>query len=369
MPADIELVVDGIAYRGWTQMAVTRAMDAASGAFNLTISDRDPEQAGTHFVAPGASCTVRLDGETLITGYIDKVSPSFGPEDHTIQVTGRDRTADMIDASAVHSPDEWRSISLERLAAILCAPFGIPVTVAPGASTGAKLTEVKLQQGESAFEALDRYCRMRKLLLMPDGKGGLLITRTGRTRATTPLVQGRNILRASGTLDASQRFSEYIVRAQGNYSEDGDGEAEAHIEARVKDPGMPRYRPKLIIADADANTASAKERATWECNTAIGKATACTITVQGWRQAPGAALWTPNLLVQVDAPFLRMNGLMLIRQVTYTRDLNGGTTAELEIASPQAFEPEPPEPKVKKKGEKASKDQWGALAAEVGGKA
>lgn len=365
MPSDIELIVDGRSYRGWTRVSVTRAMDAAAGAFSLSFTDQDPETASSYFVTPGAECVVKLDGETIITGYIDQVSADYGPDSHSLNAQGRDKTADMIDCSAVHDPDEWRNVTVLQLAQILCQPFGIPVTAA--VDVGAKFATVKLQQGETAFEALERHCRMRKLLLTPDGRGGLVITRTGRTRAAVALVQGQNILRASGKLDNSQRFSQYIAKSQAGYTEDTDGEDEAHIVGKATDPGVTRYRPKVIIADGGDDSASAIDRAVWECNTNIGKATSCAITVQGWRQTPGGALWLPNTLVSIQSPFLRMSGLMLIRQVTFNRDLSGGTTAELEIASPQAFEPEPPQAAKKKQGKGGQWDELSAALATGGG--
>lgn len=67
---------------------------------------------------------------------------------------------------------------------------------------------------------------------MPDGAGGLLITRAGNRRAAVGLVQGENILTASGSIDHSQRFSSYLVKGQASYSAESDGEGEAHIEGR-----------------------------------------------------------------------------------------------------------------------------------------
>ena len=43
-------------------------------------------------------------------------------------------------------------------------------------------------------------------------------------RASVELVQGQNILSANGKLDWSERFSEYIVKGQGGFSEETDGE-------------------------------------------------------------------------------------------------------------------------------------------------
>lgn len=349
---DLELLVNGLAYAGWTSIGVTRAMDAASGAFTVSLTERWEGKAGAAAqlepwpILPGDACEVRLAGVALIVGYVDIFRPAFGATDHSINIQGRDKTSDLIDCSAVHAPDEWNNLDVLAFAKILAAPFGVPVRA--DVDVGERFSLMKLQQGEAAFEAVERYARQRKLLLMPDGAGGLLLTRAGQRRASVALVQGQNILEASGTIDHSERFSNYLVKAQAGFSLDTSSEAEAHIEGGTTDSGVTRYRPLLVLAEAGGSDASAGERATWEANNRLGKSAACSITVQGWQQQPGGALWAPNLLVTVRSPWLRLDGDMIIRQVTFERG-DSGTTAKLDLVSPQAFAPEPPD-SLKAKG-------------------
>lgn len=363
---DLELFVNGRVYAGWTQLAVTRAMDAASGAFTVSLTERWEGQDGAAAqiepwpILPGDECEVRLGNMAMVSGYVDIFKPSYGPEAHSINIQGRDKTSDLIDCSAVHSPDEWKNITLLKLAQILCEPFGIKVKT--DADVGEAFAVVKLQQGETAFEAIERHAQQRKMLAMPDGAGGLLLTRTGTRRADVALEQGKNIKSASGSIDHSQRFNQYLVKGQAPYSEDSDGETEAHVEGRVTDSGITRYRPMLIVAEADGSTSSALDRATWEANTRIGKSATAQITVMGWRQTEGGALWMPNMLVYVRSPWLRMDGEMLIRQVTFNRDgADGseGTSCQIDVISPQAYSPEPPDSKKKGKSGKSKKKKGG----------
>lgn len=357
---DFELLVNGQRYSGWTSIGVTRAVDASSGAFTVSLTERWERGEGAAAqvepwpILPGDKCEVRLDGMPLIVGYVDIFRPSYSANDHTINIQGRDRTSDLIDCSAVHTPDEWKNIDLLAFARVLAKPFG--VSVSAEVDVGKPFPVCKLQQGETAFEAIERHARQRKVLLMPDGAGGLLITRAGNRRAVIGLVQGENILTASGSIDHSQRFSSYLVKGQASYSVESDGESEAHIEGAVKDSGVTRYRPMLSIAEAGGSAADALERAIWEANSRIGKSASATIDVQGWRQVPGGPLWEPGLLVPVRSPWLRMDGVMVIRQVTYERG-ESGTTSKLEIVSPQAFAPEPPD---KNKGAKSGKSGTGS---------
>ena len=362
MADDLELLVNGQVFAGWTSIGVTRAIDAASGAFTVDLTERWEGQEGAAGqdepwpILPGDKCEVKLGGVPMITGYVDIFRPAFDATSHTINVQGRDKTADLIDCSAVHTPDQWANIDLLAFAQILAAPFGVSVSMDTGVTPGEKFALIKLQQGETAFEAIARYARQRKLLCMPDGTGNLLLTRTGNLRAAVGLVQGQNIKGSDGTIDHSQRFSQYIVKGQAPYSADTDGAKESHLRGGATDSAIERYRPMLIIAEAGGTPASVQERAAWEANSRLGKSAVASITVMGWRQNGfSGALWLPNQLVSIRSPWLRLDGEMLIRQVTFTRDLQGGTVAVLEIISPQAFEPEPPDSEKSKSKQKKNK--------------
>lgn len=354
---DLELLVNGQIYSGWTSIGVTEAIDAASGAFTVSLTERWEGQNGQGAqvepwpILPGDSCEVRLAGESMLTGYVDIFRPSFSDEDHTINIQGRDKTSDLIDCSAMHAPDEWRNINLLRLAQILAKPFG--VSVVADVDVGEVFPVCKLQQGETVFEAINRYAHQRGILLKPNGAGGLLLTRAGNTRAKVGLIQGQNILDASGSIDHSQRFSAYAVKGQAAYSEDSDGETEAHIEGAATDSGVRRFRPLLVIAETGTSSSAAKQRAIWEANSRIGKSAAASITVFGWRQMPGGPLWRAGLLVPVKSTWLRMDGDMIIRQVTFERG-EGGTTAKLDVVSPQTYSPTAPDG-VRLKTDKSAK--------------
>lgn len=342
MAEKLELFVGGAIYAGWTGIAVTRAIDAASGAFSVSLTERWAGSDAPWPIMPGDTCEVRLDGETIIVGYVDQFRPQFGPEDHSINIQGRDKTADLIDCSAVHDPDEWRNLTALQLATVLAKPFDIKV--AADVDVGEVFALAKLQQGETAFDAIARHCQMRKLLAMPDGAGGLLITRAAARRSEVALEQGYNILAASGAIDASQRYSDYVVKAQAGYTEFSDGEGEAHIVGTTTDAGVKRYRPLMIVAEANGTTKTAIDRAVWESKVRLGRSAQASVTVQGWRQKPGGALWAPNTIARIRSSWLRIDGDMLIRQVTYRRDLNNGTICDLDLVSPEAYAPEPIDP-------------------------
>lgn len=363
MADQVELLVNGKKYRGWTEIQVTKAMDAIAGAFTISLTERwvgdgvTPSQIQAWPILNGDRCQVTIDGETIIDGYIDQFRPSFSPTDHTIEVQGRDKTSDLIDCTAFHQPDQWKNLDLLQIAKILCEPFG--VSVRADVDVGTKFESIKLQQGETVFAALDRLARFKKIILSPDTAGGVLLTRAGRNRSSSRLQQGVNIKSASGILDTSQRYSLYIVKGQNTSAKTDDAELEAHAEARATDSDIPRYRPLVLMAETGATNGSAMDRAVWEANVRLGRSATASVVVRGWRQGLTGPLWVPNLLIPITASLLRLDGDMLIRQVTYRRTQSGGTEAELSLVSPQAFSPEPPDSKKDKDKEKSSGSKKG----------
>ena len=65
------------------------------------------------------------------------------------------------------------------------------------------------------------------------------------------------------------------------------------------------------------------------------------MTVQGWRD-PSGALWSADLLVPVVAPWIDVEGELLIADVTFSVTEDGGSITVLNCAPPDAFQPEPP---------------------------
>lgn len=334
----VRLSVGGREYSGWTAISITRSIEAISGRFSLGLTERWPGQSTVWPIMPEAECSIAIGDDTVITGQVDQIAPSFDDGQHEVQVSGRDLTGRLVDCSAVHSPGEWNNIRLDKLAAILAKPFG--VTVRSVTDVGAAFSVFKLQPGESAFEALDRACRYCGVLPISDGIGGLVLTKPGQARCSTALIQGENVKSASMTSDISDRHSEYIVRGSQASSDTIDPEQAAAVTAKARDALLKTYRPLIILPENSVNIASARKRAQWEATVRAARAVSVSVTVQGWRQGDGT-LWPVNALVNVDLPWLRISGEMLISELTHSLDESGGTQTQMTLRRADAFIPEP----------------------------
>lgn len=339
--ADIVLRVDGMRHRGWKEAHVTRSIDAVSGQFRLTATDRWPGQDERRPIRPGQSCAVEVDGETLITGYIDAVSGSLGSDSRGLSFAGRDSTCDLVDCSAVHRPGEWFDLAADQLVRIFCEPFGVPVALDTGLPVGEAFLRFGLNTGEAAWEAIDRVCRARGILPVSDGLGGIRLMRPSSERAGTEMVEGQNILEIRVDHSLIGRFSEYIVLGQAFGIDDFFGDDAAAIEGRARDAGVPRDRPLVVMAEGLDASEQLQERAEWEAAVRVARGTTVTVKVQGWRQRPGGPLWQPNRITRVRAPAHDLDADMMISACEYRVEESSGTTTTMILRRPDAYLPQP----------------------------
>lgn len=363
-----ELLTEGQVHRGWLAAKLNFSMEAIAGKFDLQLSERwtSTPDAPPRLVKPGVGCTIKLDGEEMLVGYIDAVSVDYDHQAHTLSIKGREKTGDVVDCAAVVSgPHELRGVTVLEIAQRLCQPYGVTVTAS--VPVGARFTRWAVQPGESAWEAIDRALRARAMLAVSDGKGRLVLTKAGgQGSAAGPLVLGGdrgNIRRARGEFDWSKRHDQVVVRGQAEVMslgisqrnvgstapfrpeadpgfspitrEDGRGAQAGQRRAVARDAAVRRHRPLVMIAEASDGGSTPQQRAEWEVSVRRARSRRVTYTVPGWRGATGA-LWRVNTLAEVRDSYLGIAEEMLITAITYSVGRDGSLT-ELELTSRDAF--------------------------------
>lgn len=344
-PDELVLEVGGQLWRGWTELSVSRSIEAVAGSFELTLTDL--WEAGRRRridVHPGAACRILVEGprgaEPLITGHVDEVAPAYDAGRHQVRISGRDAAGDLVDCSAVHAPSgEWQDSGLHAIATDLCRPFGIPVWMAVAA--GPAFASFRIQEGETVWECLERACRMRQVLAISDGRGGIVITRPGQARRSghTLAGPGAPILRAEGSSSLRDRHSAYIVKGQGPLADLVAAEDAAGAQGTASDPGVRRHRPLIVVAEDSAaeGALSLEGRARFEAAVREGRSRRITLTLAGWRDAAGA-LWQPLTTLRLADEFLAVDAELLVAGVAFARDANAGSTATLTLTGRHAFD-------------------------------
>lgn len=327
----VSLQIGGALYEGWQDVSIETGLDSLAASFNLALTERFPDQPELWVIEPGSSCQVLIGDDLVITGYVDEGSNDIDADSHPVRATGRSKTGDIVDCSAVHTPATWTQRRLEQIVADIAAPFG--VSVAAIADTGEPFAKFALQQGESAFEAIERMCRMRAVLPTTTAAGVLELRRPGQVRAGYQLRLGENLLSVRHSRGQRDRFSHYILKGQA--SGDGVEGAAARPKAEARDAGVTRYRPLVIVNSEQTTRASLEDRAKWEATVRAARSRQVQATVQGWR-APDGSLYRPDVLVKVVARQVGLDHELLVTNVRFSAG-DQGKRAVLTLAPKEAF--------------------------------
>lgn len=349
----LTLSINGQDYAGWKSASVTRSLDNCASTFEVEVSERWAGRDKSWQIVPGDAAVVAVDGTPLLTGYVERYQPSYDPQNHSVRISGRSKTCDLVDCMPDIKGGQYCGYTVDKIARALATPFGITVTVADGVDVGDAFPVAMIEKCETAYDFIDKMCRMRSVLACDAADGSLVLTQAGSNRAKSALVEGENIKSASASITADKRFQKYVVLSQTPLSYD-DAAAQPAIAATVTDSGVKRFRRFAEIAEIPADEGGAKARAVWRKSYNYGQSIEAQITVKEWRQTVGGDLWDTNLLVPVKSPFLALDMDLLIGSVTYRLDTSGGRTTELTLKPSAAYTPEP----VKAKKKKGTADAW-----------
>jgi len=333
MQPEIRLSSNSKAFYGWKSLKVARGIETVASTFELGITEDVSKKLKQAKIRRGDKARLWIDNDTVVTGFVNARRPTYDANTFNITVSGRDKTGDLVDCSAVYKGGQFLDQNFGQIAKALCEPFDIKVHIY--ANVGEKFKKFKLQEGETVFEALERGARHRGLLLMSDSLDGLVITTAGKDRIATPLVLGENILSASGEFGEVDRFSRYTVKSQTTGDDWKTTEQIASPVGVVLDKNIRRHRPLIILAEESSDAKACKDRATWERNVRAARGSRITYTVAGWKHAGG--LWLPNHMVPVKDALMGVDRELLITQVVYILE-NKKYTTEITVTDRSAYD-------------------------------
>lgn len=351
----VRLEVDGKFYSGWKDIEISRSLEQCAGTFKLSVTDRWPQKKLARSVPVGDTCRVLVNDIPVITGYVDDVDIVYEATSHTYSVTGRDRTADLVDCCPPST--QIRSATLPALARQWGKLFGIDVIIA--AECNSPSPNFKTDEGETCFEMLERLARANAVMLTTDGRGRLVITRAGTAKASVGLELGSNLLKISVTASMKERFSIITVKGQSGGSESWNGTTNAQAKGSATDSRVPRYRPLTLVAEQE-EYGSATTRARHEVAIRYGKGHSARATVNGW--FAGNDLWMPNSLVDILGDGGQVLATWLITGVRYHLTDSDGWISELTLSPKEAYDLIPEAPKGKK-GKGKDGGTWASMGA------
>jgi prophage tail gpP-like protein len=320
-----------------------RSMDTVPANFDIQVTEKYPN-TGDISIKPGDPCQVKIGGDLVITGYVDRYITTVSGRAHDVRISGRSKSEDLVDCAAfVGSKDNptYQILGGKTLsiAHALAKPYGVTVSSLSG--DGVDIPQFNINLGETAWEIIDRITRFSSLVAYDLPDGSLVLAKTATEKMSSGFVQGVNVEVGQVTYTMDERFSEYegfMTSALAFTTESGGHMPRGEI---VKDPAVPRYRKRIIISEQVSQQGPiVKARTQWECNRRIGRSQAVTITCDSWRDTAGK-LWAPNNLAPIKLPALKLaDATWVIGAVAFYRD-EEGQHAMVTLMPQSAFEPEP----------------------------
>lgn len=329
------LFVNKVIYRGWKSVNITRSINSFSSSFSLELTDKWSPNSRDVAVKPGDLFHLHVDGTSIMDGYLDSVSISAGANEKTISVNGRSRAADLVDCS-YDGPTQFKKTTMKSIVEKLVAPFGIATSFT---SDPGEFNKININQGETVASIIGRMCLQKKLIVYTTYRSNLIFTKNGFKRATNEIIEGENLISGSVTRNNSNRFSKYTVKSQGSSPTAGANSLLGNV-GEANDPGITRFRPKVIVSENFSSNELAIERANYEASKASAEGTRFKVVVQGWRQSNGD-LWDVNQVIALRSPALNYSGYLLCESVTFTKSQGGGTTTTLGLVRSDAYQFEP----------------------------
>lgn len=355
MSDNVYLTVGTSRLTGWKEVSVNKSMDTLCSSFSFSAVDRWKDAAMV--LVPDVVCKIHHESEKMIEGYIDSVKIKSDTDDELINVSGRDKTGDLVDCSDNVKPNSWKNIDVQRLIYNLVKPFGIRVYMN---LTGIEpVREFTISSGESVFESIQKICADRGILSLTNADGDLILTTAGSNRSVDNLVLGENVTSADVDFDFTNRFSKYIVKGQKSGGGDSWGTTTTEIFSEATDGGITRYRPKVIVGDGEMSISLAAKRAAWEAQVRAGRSGKLSLTLPTWRQSDGT-LWSVNTLVACSVPPLRITPEvpLLIYEIEFKQTSEGGTICTLKLIRGDAYAAEPGKEVKNKKTQKGFGFGW-----------
>lgn len=321
-------------YIGWRSLSIRRSIESAVGVCTVT------GVKGSKILGkPGDRLRVQYGGENILVGFIDKRKVTVSEGGTSLSYSGRDRTADLVDSSFRDWPAEWFEASLLQIARDLALPLGIRVL--DDAQADEPFPVFAFNPGEKGFEAIERACRLRGVLVETTPEGHLRLFRPEHQRAEGRLVEGENVLSFNLEEDHSERFSRYTVLAQSQTSDFLEPADSLSIEESATDPAIRDRRSTVIIAEGGVDTQTARARAQWEAAVRAARSSSVNVGVQGWSQVGSGRPWRAGEIVHADLPSIAFKGDLLVTAVELSFGESTGATAALELSRPDAFVPQP----------------------------
>lgn len=316
-------------------VSVRISAEEAARSFEAKIKHPTLSQAEMIRRLKSAPCTIKAGPTLVLTGHIEKLAVRLAGDEKEIVISGRSKTGDAIDSSAMHKTGEFVKKTAPQVFAELAGPHKIKIETA---ISHVPVEVFRLRPGETVFKAMERWARKEGFSIGDTAAGNFRLIKDPKERHEGAISDGDNIpsLRdASAVFDDSKRAARTQVKAQ---APDGYKPEKLQIEQEAEDSPVRQNRVRVIVPPESLSKDEARSRARWHRDRAAGAGTTAEVSVVGWRDRAGQ-IWEPGRLIFVDIADLGLSQTMMVESVDLRQaDAgSGGTSASLSLVDPRAY--------------------------------
>ena len=333
------LVLNGKTYTDWTSVRVETRVSQPFPIFQFECSEETPvpiKWVALQF-APGDAVQVYLGGVLAVVGYIRERHVAYDATKHAIRLMGTGDAADLVESVVPlevteqnHDNKNWLQLSRD-----ISAHLGIKIKT-HGAADLMPFKSVGIQPGETIMNVIERYAKLRNIVIGSNFDGGLLGIGEHIDTILGSLEEGIHILRANAVIRDTHLFEkEWAIDGSCGGSGGSGGAAERSLRA-VRPGSSTRPREMGVVTEVSDGQHGVDRRADMEVVFTEGSEIEANITVQGWFKDnnQSEALWRANESYLVDSPSLMMNKERLGCSACVYEQSEGGTTTTLTMVNP-----------------------------------
>lgn len=334
--SELLLEVNGVQYSNFETADVSLQMDTVADTFNFTAISTEKNPLPFKL---NDSCVISADGQKILTGFIESISVDYDSSSHSIALSGRSKTADIVD-SMINALEIKPPITLKSVIEKVISHIGASIAVVDSVGNLEKFNAAEdllsPAVGQNAFEFIEKLARKRQVLLTCNGDGNIVITRSGTDTAPSGIQNviagdANNVQSASVSYDSTDRFGKYISKSQLNLTAlNAAGLASAsdivsQKSSPVIDNEIRQSRQLVIKAESSSSDEQNQKRIQWEANIRKTRSTVYSTGMNGFSY--GGKLWLPNQLASVKDDFAGINAEMLVNSVRFSISPTGSDTS------------------------------------------
>lgn len=335
----------------FTSFSIPKSIDNISSKFMFsTVS------GSTKVSLPlkrGQAVRILIDGEIIVTGWIEKVEPVITPEERVINFLCVEKTNDLV-VSKLGGVTYNTPITLQEIIKRTCEENNFKVVsqnytqrlgdntikiINKAGTIGSFKTDIESfenegiqrDEGETAFAFMVKYANKRQVLLTSDKDGNIVITRAGDSISVTNLnvskaIVEKNIKFIKKVDSEEDRYNTYTIKSQSIGSIDGDGAINGQIGTST-DSEIRKTKICVSISDTSQTAVSAKNTAQWKNNIHKARGLQYQLKTYGFYQTfDKTQLWQLNQIIKVTDDETQTYGTFFVSNREYAQTLKGSET-------------------------------------------